>query len=117
MEGKEGPARTVANKREFAGYTHGFNHSRFARQVHDLLSVLSYLNQIHAKELVLHSTGKMQAQAIVAAYLAGASVKEIKAETSDFTFGSITDYRSEISSRKAVKYGDLAWAENPWGRN
>ena len=115
MEGKEGPARTVANKREFAGYTHGFNHSRFARQVHDLLSVVSYLNQIHGKELVLHSTGEMEAQAIVAAYLAGASVKEINAEKSEFTFGSITDYRDPKFLPGAVKYGDLAWLKKSLG--
>jgi len=115
MEGKDGAARTVANKREFAGYTHGFNHSRFARQVHDLLCVLSYLSQTHGKKLVIRSTGGMQAQAIVAAYLAGSSVTEVKAEKSDFTFASITDYRDPKFLPGAVKYGDLTWLKKALG--
>jgi dienelactone hydrolase len=116
MEGKDGLARTVANKREFAGYTHGFNHSRFARQVHDLLSVISYLNQTHGKKLVIRSTGGMQVQAIVAAYLAGASVTEVKAEKSDFTFASITDCRDPKFLPGAVKYGDLTWLKQSLGK-
>ena len=116
MEGKDGPTRTVANKREFAGYTHGFNHSRFARQVHDLLSVISYLNQTHGTKLVIRSAGGMQAQAMVAAYLAGSSVTEIKAEKSDFTFASITDYRDPKFLPGAVKYGDVVWLKQALGK-
>jgi len=115
MEEKDGPTRTVANKREFAGYTHGFNHSRFARQVHDLLSVISYLNQTHGGKLVIRSAQGMKAQAMVAAYLAGSSVTEIKAKKSDFTFGSITDYRDPKFLPGAVKYGDLAWLKKSLG--
>ncbi|MCZ6673474.1 MAG: acetylxylan esterase, partial [Verrucomicrobia bacterium] len=37
-------ARKVENPREFAGYTHGFNHSLFARRVHDILSVIDFVN-------------------------------------------------------------------------
>ena len=116
MEGKDGPTRTVANKREFAGYTHGFNHSRFARQVHDLLSVISYVNQTHGKELVIRSSGGMQPQAMVAAYLAGSAVTELKAQKSDFTFASITDYRNPKFLPGAVKYGDVAWLKQALGR-
>jgi dienelactone hydrolase len=116
MEGKDGPARTVANKREFAGYTHGFNHSRFARQVHDLLSVISYVRQTHGKAPVIRATGRMQAQAMVAAYLAGSSVAEVKTGKSDFTFSSITDYRDPKFLPGAVKYGDVAWLRQALGK-
>ena len=116
MEEKDGPTRTVANKREFAGYTHGFNHSRFARQVHDLLSVISYLRQTHGKALVIRSTGGMQAQAMVAAYLAGPAVAQVKAGKSDFAFSSITDYRDPKFLPGAVKYGDVAWLKQALGK-
>jgi dienelactone hydrolase len=37
------PTRTVANPREFAGYTFGYNHALFAQRTHDVLSLLSFL--------------------------------------------------------------------------
>jgi dienelactone hydrolase len=116
MEGKDGPARTVANKREFAGYTHGFNHSRFARQVHDLLSVISYVRQAHGKALVIRAGKGMEPQAMVAAYLAGSAVAEVKAGKSGFTFASITDYRDPKFLPGAVKYGDVAWLKQALGK-
>jgi len=116
MEGKDGPARTVANKREFAGYTHGFNHSRFARQVHDILSVISYVRQTNGKALVIRAGKGMEPQAMVAAYLAGSAVAEVKAGKSDFTFASITDYRDPKFLPGAVKYGDVAWLKQALGK-
>ena len=77
-EEKEGFTSTVANKREFAGYTHGFNHSRFARQVHDLLSVVSYLKKKHGKAPVLRASAAMREQAMTAAYLSGGAVSGLK---------------------------------------
>ena len=32
---------TVRNRREYAGYTHGYNHSVFARRTHDILSLVA----------------------------------------------------------------------------
>ena len=115
MEGKDGPARTVANKREFAGYTHGFNHSRFARQVHDLLSVISYVRQTHGNPLLIRAGKGMEPQAMVAAYLAGPAVAEVRAGKSGFTFSSITDYRDPKFLPGAVKYGDVAWLKQALG--
>jgi len=34
--------RVVANPREFAGYTFGYNHSLFTQRVHDLLTVIRF---------------------------------------------------------------------------
>jgi dienelactone hydrolase len=116
MEERAGATRTVANKREFAGYTHGFNHSRFARQVHDLLSVISYVRQTHKKTPVIRATAEMQAQAMVATYLAGPAVAQVITGKSDFTFSSITDYRDPKFLPGAVKYGDLAWLKQALGK-
>src|SRR5690606_11797332 len=38
----------VANPREFAGYTFGYNHALFAKRSHDVLSIVSYLR--HAQQ-------------------------------------------------------------------
>ncbi len=39
--------RVVANAREFAGYTFGYNHTLFAQRTHDVLSVVNFLR--HSK--------------------------------------------------------------------
>jgi hypothetical protein len=35
--------RVVANPREFAGYTHGYNHALFAQRTHDVLTLVTFL--------------------------------------------------------------------------
>ena len=115
-EEKEGFTSTVANKREFAGYTHGFNHSRFARQVHDLMSVVSYLKKKHGKAPVLRASAAMREQAMTAAYLSGGAVSGLEVAKSDFRFASLTDYRDPKFLPGAVKYGDVAWLKQALGK-
>ena len=106
-QSRKGPTEKVANSREFAGYTHGYNHSRFARQVHDLLSVIAYLDSKHEKTIEIHVGKGFEAQAIVASYLAGGSIKKVVVESSDFRFSEIVDYRDPRFLPGAIKYGDL----------
>ncbi len=106
-QNRKGPTEKVANPREFAGYTHGYNHSRFARQVHDLLSVIAYLDSKHEKTIEIHVGKGFEAQAIVASYLAGGSIKKVVVESSDFRFSEIVDYRDPRFLPGAIKYGDL----------
>ena len=106
-QNRKGPTEKVANPREFAGYTHGYNHSRFARQVHDLLSVIAYLDSKHQKTIEIHGGKGFEAQAIVASYLAGNSIKKVVVESSDFRFSEIVDYRDPLFLPGAIKYGDL----------
>ena len=89
---RKGLTEKVANPREFAGYTHGYNHSRFARQ-NDLLSIIAYLDSKHQKTIEIHGGKGFEAQAIVASYLAGNSIKKVVVESSDFRFSEIVDYR------------------------
>ena len=35
--------RKVNTKREFAGFTYGYNHPLFAQRVHDILTLVSYI--------------------------------------------------------------------------
>ena len=104
---RKGLTEKVANPREFAGYTHGYNHSRFARQVHDLLSIIAYLDSKHQKAIEIHGGKGFEAQAIVASYLAGDSIKKVVVESSDFRFSEIVDYRDPLFLPGAIKYGDL----------
>ncbi len=106
-QNRKGPTEKVANSREFAGYTHGYNHSRFARQVHDLLSVIAYLDSKDVKTIEIRSGKGFEAQAIVASYLAGDSIKKVVVESSGFRFSEIVDYRDPRFLPGAIKYGDL----------
>ena len=106
-QNRKGPTEKVANPREFAGYTHGYNHSRFARQVHDLLSVIAYLDSKHELPIEIHADKGFEALAIVASYLAGNSIKKVVVESSGFRFSEIIDYRDPLFLPGAIKYGDL----------
>src|SRR5262249_36915515 len=39
-------ARVVANPREFAGYTFGYNHALFAQRTHDILTLVKFLRTV-----------------------------------------------------------------------
>lgn len=106
-QNRKGPTEKVANSREFAGYTHGYNHSRFARQVHDLLSVIAYLDSKDEKTIEIRAGKGFEPQAIVASYLAGNSIKKVVVESSGFRFSEIVDYRDPRFLPGAIKYGDL----------
>ena len=106
-QNRKGLTEKVANPREFAGYTHGYNHSRFARQVHDLLSIIAYLDSKHQKAIEIHGGKGFEAQAIVASYLADHSINKVVVESSDFRFSEIVDYRNPLFLPGAIKYGDL----------
>ena len=104
---QDGPTEKVSNSREFAGYTHGYNHSRFARQVHDLLSVIAYLRAQTKQPIKIHAMQGFEAQAIVASYLAGNLINKVVVESSNFRFSQITNYSDPHFLPGAIKYGDL----------
>ena len=103
----DGPTEKVANRRDFAGYTHGYNHSRFARQVHDLLSVIAYVRTQTETPIEIHAGQGFEAQAIVASYLAGNLINKVVVESSNFRFSQITNYNDSYFLPGAIKYGDL----------
>lgn len=97
----------VNNKREFAGYTHGYNHSVFAQRSRE---VLAHLRAAQAEgdsvDLVAGPGAEPIALAACAASEAG-SVKSIRMARDDFRFATITSYRDQNFVPGAVKYGDL----------
>ena len=85
---------TLIDKREFAGYTHGFNHSRFARQVHDLLSVVSYLKKKHGKAPVLRASAAAHGRRTVDVLDALAALPHVLWEEPDEA-GSLAEWVEE----------------------
>ena len=102
--------RVVKNPREFAGYTFGYNHTLFARRVHDLLTLVSWIrNDEHAPKQVnmigINSAGPLAAAARA---IAGKSIDYAAADVKDFSFANLKSYKDPNFLPGAVKYGDIA---------
>lgn len=103
----------VKNPREFAGYTHGYNHALFAQRTHDVLSVISFLRNAkvgsHPNPKTIAIAGWGQTGPIVAAAraLAGEAVDRAAVDTNGFRFGKVLDYRSPMFLPGGAKYLDL----------
>lgn len=99
--------RTVANTREFAGYTHGYNHSLFARQTHDILTLVAHARAAApGLRIRLVGTSGAALQAAAAHVIADGVVARTLVEAGDFRFADIDDYRHPRFIPGAVKYGD-----------
>ena len=105
--------RTVENKREFAGYTAGYNHSLFAQRTHDILSLVKYLRTAeegsHPKPssvevVALGGTGPIAAAARA---VAGDAISRAAIDTNGFRFGKILDYRDPQFLPGGAKYLDV----------
>ena len=102
--------RKVANGREFAGYTFGYNHTLLAQRAHDVLSVVGYIkhDDAHSAEeinlIALDGTGPIAAVAL--AQCDGA-VANAAIDTQGFRFASVGDYLDPSFLPGGAKYGDL----------
>ncbi|MBI3861231.1 MAG: acetylxylan esterase [Planctomycetia bacterium] len=105
--------RKVANNREFAGYTLGYNHALFAQRMHDVLSLVKYLRSAevagHPKPTSVEVAGFGGAGPIVALARAvsGDAISRAAVSTSGFRFGKLLDYRSPQFLPGGAKYLDL----------
>ncbi len=106
--------RVVANPREFAGFTHGYNHALFAQRAHDVLSMVRFLRNAkvgtHAspKTVCLAAFGAQTGPIAVAALaLAGENVNRSAVDTHGFRFGKVLDYRDPMFLPGGAKYRDL----------
>ena len=105
--------RAVANRREYAGYTFGYNHALFAQRTHDVLTMVSLLRNPkvgpypNPKTIAIagwHSTGPIVA---AAGALAGEAVDRVAIDTQQFRFGQLFDYRDPMFLPGGAKYLDL----------
>ncbi|MDP1590935.1 MAG: hypothetical protein Q8M07_24480, partial [Prosthecobacter sp.] len=106
--------RVVANPREFAGYTHGYNHALFAQRTHDVLSLVTFLRNTKVgshpspKSVCLAAFGPQTGPIAVAARaLAGEAVDRAAVDTHGFRFGQVLDYRDPMFLPGGAKYLDL----------
>lgn len=105
--------RVVPNPREFAGYTHGYNHALFAQRTHDVLTLVTFLRNAkvgshpNPKSVVLAGSGQSGVVALAARALAGAAVDRAAVDTGGFRFGKVLDYRDPMFLPGGSKYLDV----------
>ena len=105
--------RVVANPREFAGYTFGYNHALFAQRAHDVLTLVKFLRSakapIPAPSGAVAVAGFGGAGPIVAAAraVAGGAIDRTAVDTGGFRFGQLLDYRDPQFLPGGAKYLDV----------
>ncbi len=99
----------VANTREAAAYTFGYNHSVFVQRVHDVMSVVKYIksNERPTKELTVVGLDGAGAWVAAARAQCGAAIDRTVIDTQGFRFGNVLDLRSPDFLPGGAKYGDL----------
>lgn len=99
----------VKNPRESAAFTQGYNPPLFARRVHDLLTLVSFVvHDEHApRETILVGTNGAGPWVAAARAQAGTSVARALIDTRGFRFGELKSIRDPDFLPGAVKYGDL----------
>jgi hypothetical protein len=105
--------RAVVNRREYAGYTFGYNPALFAKRVHDVFTIVSHLRGANTglfpnpKDIAVagwHNAGPIVA---VAGALAGEAIDRVAIDTQKFRFGQLLDYRDPMFLPGGAKYLDL----------
>jgi hypothetical protein len=106
--------RVVANPREFAGYTYGYNSALFAQRAHDVLTLTSFLRNSKVgshpspKTVCLAAFGAQTGPIAVAARaMAGEAIDRAAYDTHGFRFGKVLDYRDPMFLPGGAKYLDL----------
>ena len=101
--------RAVENPREAAAYTFCYNDTLFARRVHDILTVVSWVGGDEHAVKQLHVIGLNGAGPLVAAARAivGGKIDKAAIDTDGFRFTNLMSYRDPNFLPGAVKYGDL----------
>ena len=105
--------RVVANPREFAGYTFGYNHSLFAQRAHDVLTIVSLLRRVGAgpcpnpKTVAVAGWGSAGPIVAAAGAVADQAIDRTAVDTGRFRFGHLLDYRDPMFLPGGAKYLDL----------
>ena len=99
----------VENPRQFAGYTYCYNDTVFARRVHDILTITTWINGDEHSPAALHAVGVNGGGPLLAAARAivGDELSKAAIDTKGFRFDSLTDWKDANFLPGAVKYGDM----------
>lgn len=92
-------------------YFYGYNHSTFARRVHDILTALTFVRNHETwevKEVGLAGESGTGHWIAAARAIAGDAINKAVVETGGFRFGALeSDWHADFQPG-AIKYGDLA---------
>ena len=101
--------RKVRNQRQFAGYTFTYNHPLFARRVHDILTLVSFVANYEPRPEKVRLVGVNGAGpwAAAARSLAEGRIDRAVVDTDGFRFRTLKSYRDVNFLPGAVKYGDV----------
>ena len=105
--------RTVANPREFAGYTFGYNQPLFCQSVHDVLTVVRFLRKTtvgshpHPDVVTVAGFGDAGPVVLAARAVSGGAIDRTAASTGGFRFANLDDYRHPLFLPGGAKYLDL----------
>lgn len=101
--------RRVENPREAAAYTFCYNHTLFARRVHDVLTTISFVRSRKpaADEVDLVGIDRTGHLAAAARAVAGGAVTKAAIDTAGFRFSEIMDIHSLDFLPGGAKYHDL----------
>ena len=108
-----GQNRTVANPREFAGYTYGYNHPLFAQRTHDVMTMVRFLKTAkigshpHPSSVGVAGFGSVGTVVLAARALAGDAIDRAVVDTQGFRFGKILDYKDAMFLPGGSKYLDV----------
>ena len=103
-------ARSVAGDRDFAGYTHGYNHGVAKRRAHDILTIIEFIRSHERKPTSIEvraAAGHVPEAALALAIVPRDVVQKTRLEATDFTFAAVRDIRSPRLVPGVLKYGDL----------
>ena len=101
--------RVVKNPREVAAFTFAYNDTLFARRVHDVMTLISWVRHDDHKAKRVHLVGTNGAAAIAAAAraISGKAIDKLAVDTGGFRFAEVRSYRDPSFLPGAVKYGDV----------
>jgi hypothetical protein len=101
--------RKVITDRQFAGFTYGYNHPLFAERTHDVLTLISFVQNHERKPeridvIGLNGAGAWAAAACVQA---GDAINRAAIDTAGFRFAKLASFDDANFLPGSVKYGDL----------
>ena len=90
--------RRVANTRQAAAYSFGYNPTLAAHRIHDILSVISYVrnHETNPEKVSLVALDATAPLAIAARAQARDAVDQLAVQTSGFRFGTVDDIHSPL---------------------
>ena len=101
--------RRVENRRDFAGYTFGYNPTLIAHRVRDIVTLVKFIHDDeHSKQDIhLLAVDGASPWAVLARAMIPGRIKKLAIDDGDFRFADLKSWRDPDFLPGAIKYGDL----------